>query len=343
MSMTPHIRLLLLPMALMTTTACNNNERPEQYPYITTGSIERIDPALDAIIDTDAVIEVIAEGFQWSEGPLWIPEERKLLFSDVPANTIYQWTEENGTTVYLQPSGYTGTEPSGRKEPGSNGLVLDNRGKLVLCQHGDRQPARMEAPLNQPRPIFTALATHDNGRRFNSPNDAIFDTGGNLFFTDPPYGLPTQDDDDPAKEIPYNGVYKVTPEGEVVLVTDSITRPNGLALFPDGYTLLVSCSDPDAANWYVLDTRSLPATPTLFYSATDQRGDLPGLPDGLKISAAGTVFASGPGGVWVFNRDGRVLGKINLDAAASNIALSDDGKTLFITNHQQIIRVTMQK
>lgn len=343
MSMTPYIRLSLLPIALMTTTACNNTERPEQSPYITTGSIERIDPALDAIIDTDAAIEIIAEGFQWSEGPLWIPEERKLLFSDVPANIIYQWTEEKGTTVYLQPSGYTGTEPSGRIEPGSNGLVLDHQGNLVLCQHGDRQPARMEAPLDQPSPVFTALATHDNGRRFNSPNDAIYDTDGNLFFTDPPYGLPTQSDDDPIKEIPYNGVYKVTPAGEVVLVTDSITRPNGLALFPDGHTLLVSSSDSLAANWYVLDIRNLPATPTLFYSATDQQAGVPGLPDGLKINADGTVFASGPGGLWIFNRDGRVLGKINLDAAASNVALADDEKTLFITNHQQVLRVTMQK
>src|SRR5690606_34998187 len=134
----------------------------------------------------------------------------------------------------------------------------------VLSQHGDRQLARMEAPLDQPRPIFTALATHDNGRRLNSPNDAIYDTAGNLFFTDPPYGLPEQNDDDPTKEIPYNGVYKVTPTGDVVLVTDSIARPNGIALFPDGHTLLVASSDPQA-NWYTLDIHDLPATPAVFY------------------------------------------------------------------------------
>lgn len=343
MSVISSVHFLLIPFTLVMTTACNNTQQPQQPTYKTTGNVERLDPALDAIIDTTAAIEIIAEGFQWSEGPLWIETEQMLLFSDVPANTIYKWTEKNGTAVYLQPSGYTGTEPSQSKEPGSNGLLLDSNGNLILCQHGDRQMARMDAPLDKPAATFTALASHYDGMRFNSPNDAVYSATGELFFTDPPYGLPAQNDDDPAKEIPFNGVYKVTQRGDISLLTDSITRPNGIAFFPDGYTLLIASSDPNAANWYVLDVRNAPATPTLFYSATDERRGLPGLPDGLKITKNGIVFASGPGGVWIFNQEGLVLGKIKLDAAASNIALSADEKTLYITNHQQILRVTLNQ
>src|SRR5690606_19324860 len=144
---------------------------------------------------------------------------------------VYKWTEENGTAIYLQPSGYTGAEPSKSKEPGSNGLLLDQAGNLVLCQHGNRQLAKMDAPLHQPKATFVSLAEKYDGKRFNSPNDAIYNNAGELLFTDPPYGLPTQGDDDPAKEIPFNGVYKVTSSGEVVLLTDRISRPNGIALF----------------------------------------------------------------------------------------------------------------
>ncbi len=334
-----HINFIFIPFALTMTMACNNTQQPHQSAYKTTGSIERLDPAMDAIIDTNATIEIIAEGFHWSEGPLWVETEQLLLFSDVPANTIYKWTEEGGTEVYLQPSGYTGTEPSQSKEPGSNGLLLDNDGNLVLCQHGDRQLARMDVPLDKPAATFSTLASHHEGMRFNSPNDAVYNASGELFFTDPPYGLPTQNDEDPTKEIPYNGVYKVTQKGEVVLLTDSITRPNGIAFFPDGHTLLIASSDPNAANWYLLDLHNAQTIPTLFYSATDEREGLPGLPDGLKITKNGTVFASGPGGIWIFNRTGRVLGKIKLDKAASNVALSADEKTLYITNHQQVLRI----
>ncbi|MFC3197921.1 SMP-30/gluconolactonase/LRE family protein [Parapedobacter deserti] len=311
--------------------------------YKTTGSIERLDPALDAIIDTGATAEIIAEGFKWSEGPLWVESEQMLLFSDVPANTIYKWTEENGTEIYLRPSGYTGLEPSQSREPGSNGLLLDSNGHLVLCQHGNRQLARMDAPLDKPEARFVALATHYNGKRFSSPNDAVYNSMGDLFFTDPPYGLPAQNDDDPAKEIGFNGVYKITPGGDVVLLEGSITRPNGIAFFPGEKKLLVACSDAKAANWYVLSIGEHTASRSLFYSATNERERLKGLPDGLKIDKNGTVFASGPGGIWIFNADGHVLGKIKLDEAASNVALSADEKTAYITNHQYVLRIKLRK
>src|SRR5690606_38729511 len=225
------MKWLLISFVLMGAMACNPAQQSAQPNYKTTGSIERLDPALDAIIDTNAQVEIIAEGFEWSEGPLWVESEQMLLCSDVPANTIYKWTEENGAEVYLQPSGYTGVAPSNSKEPGSNGLVLDGEGNLVLCQHGNRQMARMDAALHKPEATFVTIAGKYDGKRFNSPNDAVYNRMGELFFTDPPYGLPAQNDDDPAKEIPFNGVYKVKPNGAVVLLEDGITRPNGIAFF----------------------------------------------------------------------------------------------------------------
>jgi len=161
--------------------------------YKTTGSIEKLDPAMDAIISPDAKAEVIADGFEWSEGPLWVEKDSMLLFSDVPTNTIYKWTAAKGKEIYLKPSGYTDSIPSICKEPGSNGLVLDSEGNLVLCQHGDRRMARMDAPLNNPAAKFISIADKYNGKRFSSPNDAIYSLD-ELFFTDPPYGRSTQDE-----------------------------------------------------------------------------------------------------------------------------------------------------
>lgn len=335
------MKLILIPFALTMAIDCNNTQQSRQMTYKTTGSIERLDPALDAIIASNATAEIIAEGFEWSEGPLWVESEQMLLFSDVPANTIYKWTEENGTEIYLQPSGYTGAAPSQSKEPGSNGLLLDSNGNLVLCQHGNRQLARMDAPLDKPEATFVTLADSYGGKRLSSPNDAVYNKTGELFFTDPPYGLPAQNDDDPAKEITFNGVYKVKPTGEIVLLADSITRPNGIAFFPGEKKLLIASSDPRAANWYLLDANDTRATPVLFYSATHERDGLKGLPDGLKIDKNGTVFASGPGGIWIFNSDGKVLGKIKLNEAASNVALAADEKTLYITNNNYVLRIKL--
>src|SRR5690606_24745564 len=211
----------------------------------------------------------------------------------------------------------------------------------VLCQHGDRRMARMEAPLNSPTPVFHTLADSYGGKPLNSPNDAVYNSAGELYFTDPPYGLPSQNDADPTKEIDFNGVYQVKRNGETVLLTDGLTRPNGLALFPGETKLLVANSDPNAANWYLLDLSKPSTEPVLFYSATDQREGLKGLPDGLKIDKKGNVFASGPGGIWIFNNDGKHLGKIKLEESASNVALSRDEKTLFVTNDMYVLRIRL--
>ena len=324
--------------------ACNNNqENKERMNYKSIGNIERFDAALDNIISANAKPEIIAEGFEWSEGPLWVEKHNMLLFSDVPMNTIYKWTEANGKEVYLKPSGYTGTEPSLCKEPGSNGLTFDNNGNLVLCQHGNRQMARMDAPLDKPEAKFTTLADKYNGKRFSSPNDAVYNSAGELFFTDPPYGLQTQDDTDAKKEIPFNGVYKLKANGEVMLLVDSITRPNGIALMPGDNKLIVACSDEARPNWYIFDVKGDSVTNgKIFYSASEEAKTMKGVPDGFKIDKNGNMFATGPGGVYIFNSEGKKLGLIRLHNATSNCALSPDEKTLYITNDMFVLRVKLR-
>jgi len=330
---------------LVVIAACGNDQenKDQEMKYKNIGTIERLDPALDNIISANAKTEIIAEGFEWSEGPLWVEKHKMLLFSDVPMNTIYKWTEAKGKEVYLKPSGYTGTEPSVCKEPGSNGLTFDKNGDLVLCQHGDRRMARMDAPLDKPEAKFITLADTYNGKRFSSPNDAVYNRAGELFFTDPPYGLQTQDDSDTKKEISFNGVYKVKANGEVILLVDSITRPNGIAFTPDEKKLIIACSDPTRPNWYIYEVNGDSLTNgKIFYNAAEEGKTMRGLPDGFKIDKNGNIFASGPGGIYIFNSEAKKLGMIKLENAASNCALSTDEKTLYITNDMYVLRVKLR-
>lgn len=324
--------------------ACHSTQKklPAVSKYTTTGAIERFDPALDAILDTNAKAEIIAEGMDWCEGPIWIEKQNMLLFSDVPRDTIFKWTEQKGKEFYLTPSGYTDTIKRGG-EIGSNGLTLDNIGHLVLCQCGNRQMARMDATFDSPKPNYLSIASKYNGKKFNSPNDAVYNSKGELFFTDPPYGLEKQMDD-PNKEIPFQGVYKVSADGSVMLITDSLQRPNGIAFLPGEKTLLVSNSDPDKPNWYAFEANENGSFSNgrIFYSAAGFDKSLKGLPDGLKVDRNGNVFGTGPGGIWIFNKEAKLLGKVKLDEAASNIALSPDEKTLYITNDMQVLRLKMR-
>ena len=341
-------RFAVVVVTLACFFSCKKNvgkteESTEQHNMKTIGSIERLDSAINTIVSRQAVLEVIADWYEWSEGPLWIGQHNMLVFSDPPKNTVYKWTEEKGAEVYLTPSGYTGTTPSESKEPGSNGLTLSKDGKLTLCQHGNRQVAIMDAPLDAPNPKFTALAAGYEGKKFNSPNDLTYNSKGDLFFTDPPYGLPKHAED-PAKEIPFQGVYRVTADGTVTLITDSLTRPNGVALTPDEKTLVVANSDPDKAKWYVFDLseNGSASNARVLYDATSFTKTEQGLPDGLKIDKEGNIFASGPGGLWIFNAAGTLLGKFKFPVPISNCALSDDQKTLYITADMYIIRVKLR-
>jgi len=308
----------------------------------TIGTIERIDSALDSIISQEVKIEIIGEGFEWSEGPLWIASQNMLLFSDVPKNIIYKWTEKNGVETYLTPSGFTG-ESTQSKEPGSNGLLLDDEESLVLCQHGDRRLAVMNSTVDSPKPDFITIVDRYQRKKFSSPNDAVFHNY-NFYFTDPPYGLPNQAEDS-TKEISFNGVYVVPAEGEIKVLVDSLTRPNGLAFLPGKKTLIVANSDPDKAIWYAFDLTENDSVinARIFYDATENTKTEKGLPDGLKIDKNGNIFATGPGGVWIFNSTGNVLGKIKISEATSNCALADDDKTLYVTADMYILRIKLRE
>lgn len=314
-----------------------------QTGYQTTGEIERLDDAINNIIPPDAQLEIIAKGFDWSEGPLWVESENMLLFSDIPPNSIYKWTEAGGKSLYLKPSGYTGEEPRGG-EPGSNGLLLNAEGQLVLCQHGDRRIVTMDAPLDAPAPTFKTIIDQYAGRRFNSPNDATYDSKGYLFFTDPPYGL-EGNMDDPKKEIPFQGVYRLAPNGDIEVLTNTMSRPNGIALSPDERQLYVANSDPSKAIWMVftLDENRNIIRQRLFFDATSSVGeDNPGLPDGLKVDDAGNIFATGPGGVWIFSLQGKHLGTIKTGQATSNCAFNSDKSVLYITADMYLMRLRLK-
>lgn len=304
-------------------------------------AIEKADAGLDSVVSNTLQIQVLGTGYEWSEGPVWVESEKMLLFSDVPKNTIYKWTAEKGAEVYLTPSGYTGTTPR-NGEGGSNGLTLNDEGDLVLCQHGDRRVALMNTSTAQPTPEFTTIADRYEGKRFNSPNDVVF-YNYDYYFTDPPYGLP-QSVTDSSKEIPFQGVYRTTTDGKTILLIDSLTRPNGLAFMPGGKKLIIANSDPDKARWYeyIFNDSMQIVSGKILYDATANTKTEKGLPDGLKIDSNGTIFGTGPGGVWIFNSSGKLLGKIKLQEATSNCALSADEKALFVTNDMHVLKIQLR-
>jgi len=273
---------------------------------------------------------------------VYISDSDYLLFSDVPANRIYKWKQGKGASVYLEPSGYTGTIPK-EKEPGSNGLVIDKKGKLVLCQQGNRQIGRMKSSLNDPRPVFETIVSSYQGKKFNSPNDAVYANNGNLYFTDPPYGL-EKGIKDSSKEIPFQGVFLVKPGGKAILVTDKVSYPNGIALSPDNKILYISNSDGDNKEWtrYELNKEGLIAKQSVFYRISAEEGKLPGSPDGMKVNARGYIFATGTGGVWVFNPAGKVLARIYTGELTANCFIDQVHNMLYMTCKSFVMRVKLK-
>ncbi|GAC1302694.1 MAG: SMP-30/gluconolactonase/LRE family protein [Isosphaeraceae bacterium] len=303
--------------------------------------IVRVDPKLDKLIPKNAKVEILAEGFDWSEGPIWMPESDGggkgfLLFSDVPENVVYKWRK--GMTkaeVFLKPSGYTGSVPRGG-EPGSNGLTRDPQGRLVLCQHGDRRVARLDEHGK-----LVGIVDHYEGKRFNSPNDVVFKSNGDMYFTDPPYGL-LKLNADPAKEIPFNGVYRFSKDGKLTLLTKELSFPNGLAFSPDEKILYVANSDAKRAIWMaypVKEDGNLGAGRVFFDSTPWVKAGKKGGPDGMKVDRAGNLWATAPGGVAIFTPEGTHLGTIDTGQRTANCNWGDDGSTLYITADMYLMRV----
>ncbi|MEM8995066.1 MAG: SMP-30/gluconolactonase/LRE family protein, partial [Acidobacteriota bacterium] len=289
---------------------------------------------------------ILADGFTWSEGPVWIPDGDFLLFSDVPQGTVYRWSEASGLERWLSPSGFTGDGEPGR-EPGANGLYLDADGQLLMCQHGDRRVARLTAavgdgpflgPFDGGAPYATVVSDVD-GKRFNSPNDLVVHPDGSIYFTDPPYGLR----DESERELPHHGVYRAVPGGPATLLYGDLTRPNGIALSPDGGTLYVANSDPESAlwmRWPVLGDGGLGEGTVLFDATESVSEERPGLPDGMAVDTAGRIYATGPGGLFVFADDGRHLGTVRLPDPTANVTFGGaDRSTLYITSNHRLLRL----
>lgn len=337
-------------LALALLASCNNSNTTTiattDSTNTTKDSVVRriaiLDAEANSIIDSAATIEVLADGFKWAEGPLYIKDSNYLLFSDIPNNSIYKWQEGKGATLYLKPSGHTGTNKVD-KEPGSNGLMLNTKGQLVLCQHGDRRIALMDAPLNAPAPKFITLAGMYNGKKLNSPNDGVFANNGDLYFTDPPYGLDGRLQDT-GKQLDYQGVYRLTPAGRLDLLTKNVKFPNGIALSRDNKTLYVANSDSTNMTWrkYGLDEKGLIKTDTLFYEAKQYNNTGAGNPDGMKINSRGYLFCAGPQGIWIFTPAGKPVARIYTGQKAANCAFSPDEKTLFITSSACLLRVKLK-
>ena len=304
-------------------------------PYAVVGSVERLDPALDALLAPGAAMEKLADGFAWSEGPVWVAAQSQLLFSDVPENRVYRWKGGEGIAVFLAPSGFTGKEYNGR-ERGSNGLTLDRGGRLVLCQHGDRRVARLAADGKS----FETLADRFEGRRFSSPNDLCFDRAGNLYFTDPPYGLPL----DTKPEIEFNGVYRLGTDGQLTVISREMDRPNGIALSPDERTLYVGSTHGPKPIIMAFDLKAdgAVAASRVFFDATNliARTKREGGFDGLKIDTRGNLWTTGPGGLLVLSPAGKHLGSLLTGQPTANCAFGGaDGKTLFITSGKLLLRI----
>ncbi|WP_229204126.1 SMP-30/gluconolactonase/LRE family protein [Dyadobacter alkalitolerans] len=301
------------------------------------GKIIYEDPAFEKLLAKDAKIEVLASGFEWSEGPVWVKDSSFLLFSDVPKNKVYKWDEKSGLSVFLEPSGYTGRGVYS-DEPGSNGLIIDSKGRLVSCEHGDRRISAVSLKVGGK----VTLADHFEGKRFNSPNDVTEHTNGSYYFTDPPYGL-AKKHEDPTRETKQFGVYRIAHDGKVSLQIPDLTRPNGLAFSPDGKTLYIAQSDPEKAiimAYQVDESGNVTRKGKLIYDATPMvKAQKPGLPDGLKIDKDGNLWSSGPGGMLIITPAGKLIGRIEMGELTSNCAWGNDGSTLYMTVDGYVCRV----
>ena len=303
------------------------------------GHVDRFDRALDNLIAKDARIEVLCGGFDWAEGPVWVAEKENkfggfILFSDIPHNAVMKWQEGVGASVFMKPAGYTGVADYGR-EPGSNGLALDASGQLVLCEHGDRRISVLTKGGGK-----RTLADRWNGKRLNSPNDLAIRSNGDIFFTDPIYGLP-QRENDPLREIDFCGVYRLQKDGSVTLQSQELSRPNGIAFSPDEKTLYVANSDGKDPVWRAFPVKkdgNLGTPKAFFDSSKDDR--IPrGGGDGLKVDVQGNVFATGPGGVLVLSPRGKLLGRIVTGERIANVAWGNNGSVLYLTSDMYLCRI----
>ena len=329
-----HVMVVLISVWVSGTCCAQNTTN---FPNF--GHVDRFDASLDQLIAPNAKIEVLCGGFEWAEGPVWVSETGNkyggfVLFSDIPHNAIMKWQEGVGASIFMQPAGYTGVADYG-KEPGTNGLALDAKGRLVACEHGDRRISVLTKDGGK-----MTLADRFEGKRFNSPNDLAIRNNGDIFFTDPIYGLPGHAND-PRREINFCGVYRLETNGTVTVQCSEISRPNGIAFSPDHKTLYVANSDGNDPVWRAFAVEkdgNLGPSMTFFDSSKDDRIP-PGGGDGLKVDASGNVFATGPGGVLVLSPEGKLLGRIVTGERIANVGWGNDGSVLYLTSDMYLCRI----
>ena len=311
----------------------NETSSPSKGPN-SAGSILVRDPRLRKIVPTGAIIEKVADGFTFTEGPVWIKEGNGfLLFSDIPNNSIMKWAPDLGVQTFRKPSGYTGTAAPAGSFMGSNGLTLDQQGRLTICEHGDRRVTRLEKDGR-----LTVLAEKYQGKRLNSPNDAVYKSDGSLYFTDPAYGPfnPRY------KELDFQGIYRLSGAGDLQLLAQDLTHPNGLAFSPDETVLYVANSNPKKRFWMAYDVKpdGTLSSRRVFYDVSEESEE--GVPDGMKADTQGNLYCTGPGGVWIFSPRGEHLGTIRPSERAANCHWGDhDAKTLYITARTGVYRIRL--
>jgi gluconolactonase len=327
-------------LATLGTAACAAAPPPPTAPTrIEEATIDRWDPAMDAIVPADWKIEKLAEGFGWAEGPIWVKNGGYLLFTDVPGNKMWKWSDKGGLEKFLDPSGAANPDTNVWREAGANGLAILDENNILLADTGSRMIQKLDLATKQKTPF----ASHFDGKKFSSPNDVVRMKSGVVFLTDPPYGF-KKFDDAPEKEQPFNGVYRVAKDGSVTVVEKELHRPNGVALSPDERTLYVAQSEPTKPiiMAYTLDADGNVTGKKVFHDFTDMVGPKsPGLPDGLTVTTDGTIFTTGPGGVVVLSKDGKRLGRISNGKATANCKFGDDGKTLSLTSHNILARIRL--
>lgn len=344
-----YVLRLICFCSIVTFISCNSNnktsnENSTSIKDSAVASIELYDSSANEAIDKNASIQVIATGFKWVEGPIWVPAKQMLLFSDVPNNKVYKWTEADSVQLFLSPAGYTGTVQRGG-EVGSNGLTLDNKGRLLLCQDGDRRIGRLNASLDSPKASYTTITSNYNGKKFNSPNDIVVSKNGTIYFTDPIYGL-AKGVNDPARELKFEGVFKVDTTGKTTLLIDSISRPNGIALSNDQKILYLGSSDDVHSKWhaYDLNDKGNITSGKVLFDATQLKANAKvhqGC-DGFKVDKYGNIFGAGPDGVNIISPQGKLIGLIRVyNKRASNCAFNETKDVLYVTATDMVLKIKL--
>lgn len=335
------MRLFIIFICFLTLSCISNKVKTETSKFSTIGYLEQLSPEFSKYVPENTKIEIIASGHNWTEGPVWLPKEQCLIYSDVPKNIAYKWTEKKGSEIYLEPSGYSGRLPR-KGGKGSNGLTLDNHGNLILCRSGDREVASMLTSLDNPRPIYKTIASSFEGKRFNSPNDLVVDKKGNIYFTDPNFGLP-RDQINELKEIEFQGVYRINKIGDVKLLSSSWPTPNGIGLSPDNKTLYIANTRPSKLVAFNLSKEGNLSNERVIFDAKKlvDKSVSKQEPDGMAINKDGVIFMAGPDGVLVLTPEGAHLGTIKTDKRTSNCTFNEDETILYATCDNLVVRVVL--